>query len=67
MHYYAKEFFAPVIVTGYLTTANDLNIYVVSDLLTTTYNATLSVIVYAWDSLEPVSIETKIVDVVSIC
>lgn len=65
LHYYAKNFFAPVIVTSRLNSARDLDLYVISDLLTTTYNATLTITVYAWDSLEPVSIETNTVDVVS--
>lgn len=67
LHYYARNFFAPVIVTGHLTAANDVDVYIVSDLLTTAYNASLVITVYAWNSMEPVSVEKNIVDVVSFC
>lgn len=45
LHYYAKNFFAPIIVTGYLTTTNDLDVYIVSDLVPTNYIASLVITV----------------------
>lgn len=54
LHYYAKEFFAPVIVTSQLTKANELMIYVVSDLLHELTNLTIDVVVYEWKSAKSI-------------
>lgn len=48
LHFFAKEFFAPVIVTSRVTQADELLIYVVSDLLDDLKNLTVEVIVYEW-------------------
>lgn len=65
MHYYAKDFFAPIIVTGHLTAARELDVYLVSDVLTTFYNVTLTINVYNWSSLKPVFVQKVITDIVS--
>lgn len=64
MHYYAKDFFAPIIVTGHITAARNLDVYVVSDILTTFYNVTLNMYVYNWSSLQPVFVQRIITDIV---
>ncbi|XP_058792427.1 beta-mannosidase [Phymastichus coffea] len=48
LHYYVKDFFSPVIVTPRLTQANELMIYVVSDLLHELTNLSIDVVVYEW-------------------
>lgn len=65
MHYYAKDFFAPIIVTGHLTVARELDVYLVSDALFTFYNVTLNIRVYNWSSLQPVFTQTVITDIVN--
>ncbi|KAK9509492.1 hypothetical protein O3M35_006799 [Rhynocoris fuscipes] len=55
LHYYAKEFFANVIVSPMLQSNDILSIVVVSDLLVPIDNAILYIDVYDWSSLTPVS------------
>lgn len=50
LHYSAKEFFAPIILTYFLDAGDNLNLYVVSDLLTNSYNNTATIFVYNWNS-----------------
>lgn len=55
LHYYAKDFFAPTIVTGYLDAARQLKIYVVSEVLSlinSSLEASLFINVYNWNSFE---------------
>ncbi|RLU17170.1 hypothetical protein DMN91_011239 [Ooceraea biroi] len=54
LHYYAKDFFAPVIVTPHLSVSNLLTIYVVSDRLDTLTKCTVEIRVYNWSALTPV-------------
>lgn len=54
LHYYVKDFFAPVIVTPHLSISNELSIYVVSDLLHVLTNCTIEIHVYKWGTIEPV-------------
>jgi len=54
LHYYAKDFFAPIIVTSYLSISNHLSIYVVSDQLYTLTNCTVKLHVYKWKSMKPI-------------
>jgi len=54
LHYYTKDFFAPVIVTPYLSISNVLTIYIVSDRLDTLTKCTVKIHVYNWTSLTPV-------------
>ncbi|XP_053986263.1 beta-mannosidase [Hylaeus volcanicus] len=53
LHYYAKDFFAPIIVTYYVRGTN-LAIYVVSDKLYPVLNTCLEVNLYTWNSMIPV-------------
>uniref|UniRef100_A0A3B3T911 Beta-mannosidase n=1 Tax=Paramormyrops kingsleyae TaxID=1676925 RepID=A0A3B3T911_9TELE len=55
LHYFAKDFFAPVLPVGFQDQGN-LLIYAVSDL---NNNKTLSITVYQWSSLEPVCTVTS--------
>lgn len=55
LHYYAKDFFAPTIVTGYLDSARQLKIFVVSEvlsLISSSLEASLLINVYNWNSFE---------------
>ncbi|XP_017879617.1 beta-mannosidase [Ceratina calcarata] len=53
LHYYAMEFFAPIIVTYYIKNT-DLSFYIVSDKLHAIQNATLEVNLYMLNSMKPV-------------
>lgn len=57
LHYYAAEFFAPVIVTYYIT-YTDLKLYIVSDKLYPIPNITLEVNLYAWNDMKPIQSHT---------
>lgn len=54
LHYYAVEFFAPIIVTPRISSANDLTIYIVSDRLSPVPECTLTLNVYRWNSSQAV-------------
>ncbi|CAH0550626.1 unnamed protein product [Brassicogethes aeneus] len=64
LQYYTMDFFAPVIVTGSVDAARNLNIYVVSDKLSELLDVTLYLEVYNWNSteLKPVNIMEKAID-----
>ncbi|XP_015433286.1 PREDICTED: beta-mannosidase [Dufourea novaeangliae] len=57
LHYYAVDFFAPVIVTYYIQ-GTDLSIYVVSDKLDTITNTTLEVNLYTLNIMKPIQSRT---------
>ncbi|XP_015514937.1 beta-mannosidase [Neodiprion lecontei] len=54
LHYYAQEFFAPIIVTSHVSPASELELYVVSDKLTEIKNCSLAINTYKWSSAMPV-------------
>ncbi|XP_050296169.1 beta-mannosidase-like isoform X1 [Anthonomus grandis grandis] len=56
LHYFAKDFFSDVIVTGYINPNRELLLFTVNDKLTDVENATLRVRIYKYDSsdFEPV-------------
>ncbi|XP_025995175.1 beta-mannosidase isoform X2 [Solenopsis invicta] len=54
LHYYAKDFFAPVIITSHLSISNNLSIYIVSDRIYTFKNCTVKIDVYKWESMKPI-------------
>lgn len=58
LHYYARDFFAPVIVTPHLSVSNELSIYIVSDVLYVLTNCTIEIRVYEWKAIEPVFIRS---------
>lgn len=66
LHYFAKEFFAPIIITGRFTVDKKLQVFVVSDLLKYIGDATAIVSIYKWDSFNPVNQKVLNVDVVSL-
>lgn len=53
LHYYAVEFFAPIIVTYYIRNMH-LSIHIVSDKTHSVKNATLEVNLYALNNMKPV-------------
>lgn len=53
LHYYAVEFFAPLIVTYYIENMN-LSIYIVSDKTYPIKNVTLEMNLYTWNNIKPI-------------
>lgn len=53
LHHFAKDFFAPVIVTSSLSQARELTIYIVSDLHRDLGNLSLTLNFYKWSSMVP--------------
>lgn len=58
LHYYAIEFFSPIIVTSHLSQANELLIYIVSDKLYPISNCTLKLSTYSWNSMLPLHVHS---------
>lgn len=67
LQYYAKDFFAPTLITGYLDLERQLRVYVLSDFpahIGVDLAITAVVTIYNWNSFQPVnttSINTNIV------
>ena len=57
LHYYAKDFFAPVIVTTSLSPARELTIYVISDVHRNLEKLSVTLNIYKWGSIVPVSVQ----------
>ena len=57
LHYYAKNFFAPVIVSTRLTHARELEIYVISDLHYALKHFFITINIYKWNSMVPISVQ----------
>lgn len=57
LHYYAKDFFAPVIVSPRLSEAHEVQIFVISDLSTDIHSAKVGIKVYNLASFEPVYVD----------
>lgn len=57
LHYFARNFFAPVIVSSRLSNARDLTIYIISDLHRPLEKLSLTLNIYKWDSINPVSVQ----------
>ncbi|XP_043272252.1 beta-mannosidase [Venturia canescens] len=54
LHYYAKDFFAPIIISPRLSYAKDLTIYIVSDRLLTVTGCSLDLNIHHYNSSVPV-------------
>ncbi|XP_014472707.1 PREDICTED: beta-mannosidase [Dinoponera quadriceps] len=54
LHHYAKDFFAPIIVSPRLVSSDELTIYAISDRLYWLTNCHLDIRVYNWKSMTPV-------------
>ncbi|XP_028176532.1 beta-mannosidase [Ostrinia furnacalis] len=54
LHYFAKRFFAPVLISPALLSTGDVVLYLLNDRLVPILNATVLVQVYKWDSFTPV-------------
>nr|CAI5847146.1 unnamed protein product [Callosobruchus analis] len=65
LQYYTQDFFAPVIITGFINVQNQLEVYVVSDLLINTFSLTASIKVFNWNSLKPAMVRNITVDIES--
>ncbi|XP_017784004.1 PREDICTED: beta-mannosidase isoform X2 [Nicrophorus vespilloides] len=63
LHYYAKDFFAPVIVTAHVLVNREINVYIISDLLHPVYDAKLTMYTYNWNSFNPIASVSRSVDV----
>ena len=53
LQYWAKEFFAPIHVVAHLDAMNDVNVYVVSDVIGETRPIVATMKVYSWSNLIP--------------
>lgn len=57
LHYFARDFFAPVIVSSRLSQAGDLTIYIISDLHRPLKELSITLNIYKWQSMMPVSVQ----------
>lgn len=53
LHYFAKKFFSPVLVSPELTAYDELHVYLISDLLKDVQGVQLNITVYSWDDFQP--------------
>lgn len=65
LHYFATNFFSPVLVSPYTSDSNTIVVYGVSDAIYNNSNVNLHVDIYRWDSFSPVSSTVSVVNVVS--
>lgn len=56
LHYYAKKFFSPVLVSPNKVSDKVLDVYIISDLLYDVPDVELEVSIYSWDSFDPISV-----------
>ncbi|KAG7202549.1 hypothetical protein KM043_009746 [Ampulex compressa] len=54
LHYYALDFFAPIIITSHLSAANELSVYIVSEKLYVIPNGTVEINVYKWTKMSTI-------------
>ncbi len=66
LHYYAAQFFSPVIVTADLNGKGMITINVISDLLVDMKNVEVQLEIYKWNSMVPVEISSQIITLVRI-
>lgn len=64
LHYYAKDFFAPLIITSTVKTDRSVDIFLINDLLPI-YNASVFINVYNWKSFNPIDSINLTVNIVS--
>lgn len=64
LQYYAKHFFAPILVAADLAENRSISINIISDLLYDVPNISLNIEIFKWDSLVPVDITTETITVV---
>lgn len=58
LHYFAKRFFAPVIISSEISVTNNLECYIVSDLMKRIQVVILTLSIYKWNSTLPITSET---------
>lgn len=66
VHYFAKNFFAPILISPHLSNANHLSIFTLSDITEIIPNATLTMSVYNWDKIKPIHEENITLNIVYI-
>ncbi|OWR54386.1 Beta-mannosidase [Danaus plexippus plexippus] len=54
LHYFAKTFFAPVLVSPRLKMSNDIDIYLINDRFVPIIDGNITVDIFNWSNLEPV-------------
>lgn len=64
LHYWAKEFFAPIHVVANIDVLNNLNVFVVRDTLGQPLSLNLNMRIYNWSSLKPVLQQNFVVSMV---
>lgn len=63
LHYYAKDFFSPILVSPRLQPTREIDVFLINDNITNIVNATLIIDTFKWSSLEPISTQSKLVSV----
>ncbi|XP_045777070.1 beta-mannosidase [Maniola jurtina] len=63
LHYFAKTFFAPVLISPRLTKTGDVDIYLINDRFVPINDAKITVDVFNWSSLASISSKTYPADV----
>lgn len=64
LHYWAKEFFAPIHVVANIDVLNNLNVFVVRDTLGQPLSLNLNMRIYNWSNLKPVLQQNFVVSMV---
>lgn len=58
LHYYAKSFFAPVLVSPRLLSSGDVDIYLINDRFVPIIEGQITVDMFNWSSLMPIDSKT---------
>lgn len=66
LHYYAKEFFSPILVSPRLMYNREISTFIINDGVPNIVNAMLTVDTFRWDSLTPISSVNTSVTVVNV-
>lgn len=54
LHYFAKSFFAPVLVSPRMTLTSEVNVYLINDQFVPIYDANITVEMFNWTSFIPI-------------
>lgn len=57
LHYFAKDFFAPLIISPNLNSNRNVDIFVVSDQITNSIGLTATLTIYKWNDFNPIRTE----------
>lgn len=66
LHYWAKEFFAPIHVVANLDVLNRLNVFIIKDTVGRAQTLSLYLRIYNWSSLKPVLQRNFVISMVNL-